>query len=165
LLCIRVTILSEWSGAKRLRDAESDEKLVPAGYPQFRQRVLIAYEYRCAVCGFDIRLGSVSIALDAAHIRWHQASGLDEERNGLALCALHHKIFDLGGFTLNAERILLVSDRINGSDGLHENLLRYHGQAVRAAQRPEWNPADVFLDWHGREVFKGAARHIGSRPA
>src|SRR5262249_13945954 len=43
--------------------------------PAFRQRVLKAYEYRCAVCGFDVRLGSVSIALDAAHIRWHQAGG------------------------------------------------------------------------------------------
>src|SRR5262249_538800 len=55
--------------------------------PQFRQRVLTAYEYRCAVCGFDVRLGSVSIALDAAHIRWHQAGGPDRESNGLALCA------------------------------------------------------------------------------
>src|SRR3954452_5929574 len=39
----------------------------------FRQRVLKVYEYRCAVCGFDVRLGTVPIALDAAHIRWHQA--------------------------------------------------------------------------------------------
>src|SRR5262249_44606488 len=31
--------------------------------PQFRQRVLVAYEWRCAVCGFDVRLGSVGIAL------------------------------------------------------------------------------------------------------
>jgi putative restriction endonuclease len=69
--------------------------------PKFRQRVLVAYEYRCAVCGFDVRLGSVSIALDAAHIRWHQAGGPDEEANGLALCVLHHKTFDLGAFTLN----------------------------------------------------------------
>src|SRR5262245_42066767 len=37
--------------------------------PAFRQRVLRADEYRCAVCGFDVRLGSVSIALDVAHIR------------------------------------------------------------------------------------------------
>ena len=37
--------------------------------PCFRQRILKAYEYRCAVCGFDVRLGSISIALDAAHIR------------------------------------------------------------------------------------------------
>lgn len=28
--------------------------------PAFRQRVLKAYEYRCAVCAFDVRLGSVS---------------------------------------------------------------------------------------------------------
>src|SRR5262245_6899680 len=42
---------------------------------RFRQRILTAYEYRCAVCGFDVRLGTVSIAIDAAHIRWHQAGG------------------------------------------------------------------------------------------
>jgi putative restriction endonuclease len=67
--------------------------------PKFRQRVLVAYEWRCAVCGFDVRLGSVSIGLDAAHIRWHQAGGPDTEVNGLALCVLHHKTFDLGAFS------------------------------------------------------------------
>jgi putative restriction endonuclease len=59
--------------------------------PNFRKRVLTAYEYRCAVCGFDVRLAGVSVALDAAHIRWHQAAGPVEEANGLALCVLHHK--------------------------------------------------------------------------
>jgi putative restriction endonuclease len=39
--------------------------------------VLTAYEFRCAVCGFDVRLGAASIALDAAHIRWRQAGGPD----------------------------------------------------------------------------------------
>jgi putative restriction endonuclease len=62
----------------------------------FRRRVLTAYEHRCAVCGFDVMLGNVLIALDAAHIRCHQAGGPDEETNGLALCVLHHKMFDLG---------------------------------------------------------------------
>jgi putative restriction endonuclease len=82
---------------------------------QFRQRVLTAYEYRCAVCGFDVRLGSVSIALDAAHIRWHQAGGPDRESNGLALCVLHHKIFDPGAFTLDHAGGLLVSDQAHGT--------------------------------------------------
>jgi hypothetical protein len=68
--------------------------------PAFRQRVLKAYEYRDAVCGFDVRLCSVSIALDAAHIRWQQAGGPDDESNGLALCMLHHKTFDLGAFAV-----------------------------------------------------------------
>jgi len=67
--------------------------------PAFRQKVLKAYEWRCAVCGFDVKLGTVAIALDAAHIRWHQAGGPDVENNGLALCVLHHKTFDLGAFT------------------------------------------------------------------
>jgi putative restriction endonuclease len=46
----------------------------------FRQRVLVGNEYRCAVCGLGVRLGSVSVALDAAHIRWHQAGGPDGGR-------------------------------------------------------------------------------------
>jgi hypothetical protein len=96
---------------------------------QFRQRVLTASEYRCAVCGFDVRLGSVSVALDAAHIRWHQAGGPDRESNGLALCVLHHKIFDLGAFTLDHQGVMLISDQANGTAGLHEALLRHHGRS------------------------------------
>ncbi len=127
--------------------------------PNFRPRVLLAYEYRCAVCGFDVRLGSVSIALDAAHIRWHQAGGPDEESNGLALCVLHHKTFDLGAFTV-ADGVLLVSEQANGTAGFEEALLRHHNKPVRQAQRPEWRPAHVHLDWHAKEVFKGKARHL-----
>jgi putative restriction endonuclease len=129
--------------------------------PQFRRRVLVAYEYRCAVCGFDVRLGSVSVALDAAHIRWHQAGGPDREGNGLALCVLHHKTFDLGVFTLGPGGMLLVSDQAHGTAGFHEALLRYHGKPVAPPQRPEWCPEPAFLDWHGREVFRGVARTLG----
>ena len=128
--------------------------------PQFRQRVLKAYEYRCAVCGFDVRLGSVSIALDAAHIRWHQAAGPDVESNGLALCVLHHNTFDLGAFTVTGG-VLLVSDQANGTTGFQESLMSFHGKPVRPPQRPEWGPAPTHLEWHGREVFKGEARHRG----
>jgi putative restriction endonuclease len=128
--------------------------------PEFRRRVLKAYEYRCAVCGFDVRLGSVSIALDAAHIRWHQAGGPDEETNGLALCVLHHKTFDLGAFTV-AEGVVLVSDQVHGTSGFHETLMAYHGGPVREPQRPEWRPESRHLAWHRREVFKGDPRHRG----
>ena len=128
--------------------------------PQFRQRVLLAYEYRCAICGFDLRLGTVPIALDAAHIRWHQAGGPDVESNGFALCVLHHKVFDLGAFTVNGDGVLLVSHMVNGSVGLQETLLKHHGTVVRPPQRREWKPATAALDWHAKEVFKGAAREM-----
>ena len=126
--------------------------------PKFRLRVLTAYEYRCAVCGFDVRLGSVSIAIDAAHIQWHQAGGPDLECNGLALCVLHHKTFDLGVFTVN-NGVLLVSDQANGTAGFQESLMIYHGKPIRSAQRPNWWPEPKYLAWHKREVFKGEARH------
>src|SRR3954452_23471904 len=128
--------------------------------PGFRQRVLRAYEFRCAVCGFDVRLGSVSIALDAAHIRWHQAGGPETENNGLALCVLHHKTFDLGAFTVS-QGVLLVSDQANGTTGFQETLLTYHGKPIRDPQHPDWRPEPRHLEWHGREVFKGEARHRG----
>jgi putative restriction endonuclease len=133
-------------GSKRKRD------------PAYRQRVLRAYEYRCAVCGFDVRLGSVSIALDAAHIRWHQVGGPDVESNGLALCALHHKTFDLGAFTVN-DGAVVVSDQANGTAGFHETLMAYHGRPIRTAQRSDWTPEPRHLEWHLREVFKGDMRH------
>ncbi|MFY7914951.1 MAG: phosphorothioated DNA-binding restriction endonuclease, partial [Rubrivivax sp.] len=59
--------------------------------PGFRERVLRAYEYRCCVCGFDLRIGLTSAGLEAAHIQWHHVGGPDIEPNGLSLCALHHK--------------------------------------------------------------------------
>lgn len=64
--------------------------------PHFRERVLRAYEYQCAVCGFNVRVGNTLVGLEAAHIRWHQAGGPDIEKNGVALCSLHHKLFDRG---------------------------------------------------------------------
>jgi putative restriction endonuclease len=68
--------------------------------PAFRRDVLCAYRYACAVCGFSLRLEDTTIGLDAAHIKWRQAYGPDTATNGLALCAIHHKLFDLGAFTL-----------------------------------------------------------------
>ncbi|HSR51063.1 MAG TPA: HNH endonuclease, partial [Acidobacteriota bacterium] len=92
--------------------------------PRFRDKILTAYEHRCAVCGLDIRIGAATLAIEAVHIKWHQAGGPDTERNGLALCALHHKVFDLGAFTLNEDHCILVSERVTGSTGFHYTLLR-----------------------------------------
>ena len=126
--------------------------------PAFREKVMRAYERRCAVCGFDVRLGSQSLALEAAHIKWHQAGGPDIETNGLALCSLHHKLLDRGAFTLSPERTVLVSQDVNGSAGLDEILLRHHGAALRAPQSDGYLADPQFIAWHGREVFRKPPR-------
>lgn len=76
----------------------------------------------------------------------------------MALYVLHHKTFDLGAFTV-ASDVFLDSDLANGLAGFEEQLLRYHGKPLRPPQRPEWRPEPGHLAWHGREVFKGEARH------
>ena len=126
--------------------------------PQFRANILRAYEYRCAVCGFDVRLGQQPVALEAAHIKWHQAGGPDVEANGLALCTLHHKLFDLGAFALSSDLVILVSDDAHGTSGFQEWLMNFHGNRLSFPQRQTYYPSENYTRWHVREVFKGEYR-------
>src|SRR5690606_34370718 len=100
------------------------------------------------------------VGVEAAHIKWHQAGGPDIEENGIALCSLHHKLFDRGVFTLNSERKFLVSEYANGGEGFDEWVMKYHGQFIRHPVSQNYNPNNVFLDWHVREVFKGPSRYV-----
>lgn len=128
--------------------------------PGFRMRVLTTYGYRCAICGFDMRLGQQSIGLEAAHIKWHQAGGPDTIENGLCLCVLHHKLFDLGAFSLSGKGQVLVSNLVNGYDAAEELLIRFHGRHLRLPQKKIELPGRAFTNWHRREVFKGEPRYL-----
>jgi putative restriction endonuclease len=128
--------------------------------PAFRTRILTAYEHRCSVCGFDVRIGTNPLGIEAAHIKWHQADGPDEERNGLCLCSLHHKMLDMGAFTVSSEFLLLVSKQAHGRRGFDEWLMRFHAQRLRSPVRSEYEPAGEFLEWHTKQVFKQPPREI-----
>lgn len=81
---------------------------------EFRARVLYAYGERCAICG----LPHASL-LDAAHIRpYGEPGGEREVRNGLALCAIHHRAYDTRLLGVDGERRLHVHpDVASVSDG------------------------------------------------
>lgn len=129
--------------------------------PMFREKVLLAYEYRCCVCSYDLRLGRQSVGLEAAHIKWFQAGGPDVESNGLALCALHHKIFDLGAFTVRPEDgTIIFSRHLIGSPEIQNRLLSHHGTPLINPQSKEFAPHADFLHWHRHEVFKEPSRAI-----
>ena len=132
--------------------------------PEFRVKVLRAYEYRCSICGLDLRINNRTVALEAAHIRWHIAGGPDIETNGLALCSLHHKLFDLGAFTISARGEVLVSTQVHGSRMFEEVLLAHHGLPCVRPVNAAHGPNSVFLDWHAAEVFKGPPRNLSNRP-
>jgi putative restriction endonuclease len=103
--------------------------------------------------------GTIPVALEAAHIKWHQAGGPDEEFNGLALCTLHHKLFDPGVFTLSDKLNIIVSESANGTKGFREWVIAFHGAAIRPPQSPNYYPAKSVVEWHVREVFQGPERY------
>jgi putative restriction endonuclease len=125
----------------------------------FRKRVLLAYEYRCCLCGHDLRLDGIVVGLDAAHIKWFQAGGPDDDSNGLALCSLHHKLFDLGVYTVQPEGyVVSVSQHLTGSEPARNRMLSYHGAGLIRPQTDSSLPKLEFLGWHKKEVFKGPER-------
>jgi putative restriction endonuclease len=142
------------------RGSSPDLTTQPKRSPEFRKKVLMAYEYRCAVCNFNVRLGDTLIAVEAAHIKWHQFGGPDYEQNGIALCSLHHKLFDRGVFSLTTDMVFQVAENAHGTHGMEEWLMRYHGQVIRKPQRPSYYPEEGFINWHFKEVFRGSVRYI-----
>lgn len=128
--------------------------------PEFRTRVLRAYQYQCAICGFDLQVGTggTPIGVEAAHIKWKQAQGPDEVSNGIALCALHHKMFDKGALHVTGDLHLLVSEAVHGSEPHLSRLRDRHGDRIHTPQRTTYYPDGEVVTWHVNEVFRGPAR-------
>ena len=109
--------------------------------PGFAEEVLRAYAYQCAMCGFDGALGRNPVGLEAAHVRWHSQDGPDVVANGLALCALHHALFDLGVLGLTAELHIRVSSLyVARSDAGQRAVDDLSGQPLLGPRRasPSW---------------------------
>lgn len=121
--------------------------------PDFRTKVLDAYGHRCAMCGLEMRLGAASFAVEAAHVKWHQAGGPDTESNGLSLCSLHHKSFDMGAFTIVDGKVS-ISKLVQGNEQCRDALFRHDGRPMLRPAREAFATKPEFLAWHRSQVFK-----------
>lgn len=130
--------------------------------PRFRDAVLRAYGYRCGVCGFETRVGHALVGVDAAHVRWHNAGGADDVTNGIALCALHHRLLDRGAFTLvatsSSERVVQVAEEAHGGEGFERWLLAFHDRPILRPVNTTYQIAEPAMAWHRREVFRSPSR-------
>lgn len=124
----------------------------------FRNRIIEAYESKCAICGFQVRKGNQLVGLEAAHIKWHQAGGPSTENNGVALCSMHHKFYDFGLLTIDEKLLIRVSTKANGAFGLNEWLLNYHNKPIHLPHSRAIYPEPEFIVWQVKEVFKGSYR-------
>lgn len=127
--------------------------------PEFRVKVLRAYEYRCAMCGFDGRLDSTTVGLEAAHIRWWAEDGPDVIPNGLSLCAMHHQLFDRGVLGLTADREVMVSAQFVGRDSAAESMVTsLAGRELLPPRDGKDEVAEPHRSWHEAQVFRHPAR-------
>ena len=127
--------------------------------PEFRVSVLRAYDYQCAMCGFDGRLDSTTVGLEAAHVQWWAEGGPDRTVNGLCLCVMHHKLFDRGVLGLGRSRRILVSSHFVGRNDAAEDLVTsLMGRDLRLPRSDSDIIVERHRSWHEREVFRGPAR-------
>lgn len=120
--------------------------------------VLTAWNRQCAFCGFDGQLGAATVGVEAAHVRWFNFGGPDEPDNGLALCSLHHKLFDRGalGLSVGDELRIAVSASFTSRTDRGQAVYDLHQRPLNP--RPGTTPpAAAHIVWHTREVFIGPA--------
>ena len=142
---------------------EAEATRRPSRDPHFRDAVLTAYERRCAICDFDLRLKDDLLGLEAAHIQWHSHGGPDRVTNGLALCTFHHGAFDRGAIGLETAAgesgyRLVVSQEVHGTSAAVRWLLDYHDRPLRPPQVGTGEPDAQHVAWHTAQVFRAPAR-------
>lgn len=113
----------------------------------FRSTVLEQYEELCAICDEALRTPSGLIEVDAAHIVPRSLMGVDDARNGLALCKRHHWAFDKGLFGIGDDRNVFVPGSVS-SIPQNLNLNRFHGHPVREAKTPALQVHPSAFKWH-----------------
>jgi len=118
----------------------------------FRKAVLQNYNFSCAVCG----LNAIE-ALNASHIiPWKDAPARrTDPRNGLALCALHDRLFDRGLLGVKSNFQIQLSSSLSGSsegDFFRVAIAPFEGQPLRLPSR--FAPDPTALAFHEQNIFR-----------
>ena len=96
------------------------------------------------------------VGIEAAHVRWFTLGGPDDLDNGLALCSLHHRLFDRGMLGLDDDLAVVVSRRFSARTPQGRALYDLHGRPLQS--RPGTPlPAEWHVAWHREQVFQGRA--------
>jgi putative restriction endonuclease len=118
--------------------------------------VIESWDRQCAFCGPHGATGGAVVGIEAAHVRWFTLGGPDDLDNGLALCSLHHKLFDRGMLGLDDDLAVVVSRRFSARTPQGRALYDLHGRPLRP--RPGTPlPAERHVAWHREQVFQGTA--------
>jgi putative restriction endonuclease len=124
----------------------------------FRREVISAWGHQCGFCGYDLKIDSADLGLEAAHIRWVQFGGPDMLENGICCCSIHHQALDRGAIGVDTDLRIIVSSNVHGGHYFREHFSTLHGRSLIKPSRNAALPKAKFLSWHRKEVFRGEPR-------
>lgn len=115
----------------------------------FRGSILKLFDHKCLFCDVDSDL-----LLVAAHIKPfstdHSTAG--DFANGLALCTIHHNLFDKGLISIKNDAVIPSKGLISAeSDFLNEQ----YNELTRlpVLRLPKGEKSEKYLNWHYNNVF------------
>mgnify|MGYP000087751640 CR=1 FL=1 len=114
----------------------------------FRDLVMNAYEYKCAITGKVIKYKDL-YNLEAAHIKPQAHQGTFLPCNGIAMSRDMHFAFDKGFFTIDDDYTIIVSEL------LKENWFytEYNGKRIFVPTEQFYRPNLTYLKHHREHVF------------
>lgn len=118
----------------------------------FREKLLRAYKYSCAIC----RLPDQNV-LDACHIKRYEDGGSSEVSNGLLLCKNHHAAFDRWLIGIDSQFVLHSDHLDTKGHRWHEELKEKHGTPLNLPRLTSQHPSPALLGERFLE-FQGELR-------
>lgn len=122
---------------------------------EFRNQVLMAYDFKCAITEFSLSYEGTYPGIEAAHICSPQSGGNDAVGNGVAMSTLYRKLFHLGLFTIDCDYSIVVSSKVKSWGETGDGLISLHGRPISLPMELDKAPNLESLEWHRRWVFRG----------
>lgn len=114
----------------------------------FRDLVMNAYGYKCAITGKVIKYKDL-YNLEAAHIKPQAHQGTFLPCNGIAMSRDMHFAFDKGFFTIDDNYVIVVSEFLKG-DWFYEE---YNGKKIFVPVEQFYRPNKNYLRHHRENIF------------
>lgn len=122
---------------------------------EFRDKVLTAYQNRCAITGFSIHFRGSFPGLEAAHVCWPQSGGNDLITNGIAMTTLHRKLFHLGIIGIDPSSYSIqITEQVSELNSSQFSLEKLQGKRINLPLDTALSPNKDALNWHMKWVFR-----------
>lgn len=112
----------------------------------FQDAVRTAYDESCAFCGSNRQTIAGAPEVNAAYIHPKTEGGVDDVRNGLALCGLHKWTFETGWATATDDYAIQIAH--HPETETYQNISDLSGQQLHLPDKDSLQPLPKFLRKH-----------------